>query len=191
MRFLPIPLGPAFGLIAVLCFVPLYLVAVAMDPDYVFFENYLSDLGVGPGAWAFNAGLMLAGASMTLFAYLGLRKAIPKDPFALAGVVLLVLSGILLFNIGVFTEDYGDLHTAISYSFFLVLLAAIGVLAVAFHRTKTLGRVGVTASSVSFAIGAMLVATGGNPFTETMAVLVALAWGSIISSSLLFSLRGG
>jgi len=191
MRFLPIPLGPAFGLIAVLCFVPLYLVAVAMDPDYVFFENYLSDLGVGPGAWAFNAGLMLAGASMTLFAYLGLRKAIPKDPFALAGVVLLVLSGILLFNIGVFTEDYGDLHTAISYSFFLVLLAAIGVLAVAFHRTKTLGRVGVTASSVSFAIGAMLVATGGNPFTETMAVLVALAWGSIISSSLLLSLRDG
>jgi len=37
----------------------------------------------------------------------------------------------------------------------------------------------------------ILVAAGGNPFTETLAVLVALAWGSIISSTLLFSLRGG
>jgi hypothetical membrane protein len=191
MRSLPISLGPAFGLIAVLCFVPLYLVAAVTDTDYVFFEDYLSDLGVGSGAWAFNSALMLAGASIALFAYLGLRRTVPNDPLTLAGVVLLVLSGILLFNIGVFTEDYGDLHTVISYSFFLVLLAAIGVLAVAFHRTKTLGRVGVTASSVSFAIGVILVAAGGNPFTETLAVLVALAWGSVISSTLLFSLRGG
>jgi hypothetical membrane protein len=191
MRSLPISLGPAFGLIAVLCFVPLYLVAVVTDPDYVFFEDYLSDLGVGSGAWAFNSGLMLAGASIALFAYLGLWRTVPKGPLTFAGVVLLVLSGIILFNIGVFTEDYGDLHTVISYSFFLVLLAAIGVLAVAFHRTKALGRVGVTASSVSFAIGVILVGAGGNPFTETLAVLVALAWGSIISSTLLFSLRGG
>jgi len=191
MRSFPVFLGPAFGVIAVLCFVPLYLTAVSLDPNYVFFENYLSDLGVGPGAWAFNSGLILAGASILLFSYLGLRMSMPKDPSSLLGEILLALSGLLLFNIGVFTEDYGDLHTVISYSFFLVLLAAIGVLAIAFRRTKTLGAVGVATSSVSFLVGAVLVGMGGNPFTETCAVLVALAWGSIVSGALLLSMRKG
>lgn len=191
MRPLPPLLGPAFGLIAVLCFVPLYLVAIASDPDYVFLENYLSDLGVGPGAWAFNSGLMLAGASILLFSFFGLRKTMPGDAYASIGEALLALSGALLFNIGVFTEDFGDLHTVISYAFFIVLLIAIGGLTIAFHRTEFLGRLGVTASGMSFAVGAVLVVMGGNPFTETVAVMVALAWGSVVSIALLLSARAG
>src|SRR5512136_550031 len=41
------------GIVAVVAFLALYVIAMSLDSTYVFGKNYLSDLGVSNGAWAF------------------------------------------------------------------------------------------------------------------------------------------
>ena len=182
-------LGAVCGLLAIASFSALYLIAASNDPDYTFLENYLSDLGVGPWAWAFNSALMLSGALITLFSLLGLYPLLGHSLPARAGPALLAVAGVLLVNVGIFTEDSGDTHLAFSIAFFLTLLAALGVLAYALHATGALGRVGTAISVSAFAFGLALLAVGLGPFSETLAVLTALVWGTIIAVLMLAKAR--
>ncbi|MCU0860686.1 MAG: DUF998 domain-containing protein [Thermoplasmata archaeon] len=177
--------GAACGLLAVASFSALYAVAAAGDPGYAFLENYLSDLGVGPAAWAFNAALMLAGALIFAFAVLGVYPLLGTSLPSRAGSALLAVGGALLVNVGIFTEDYGDTHFAFSIAFFLTLLAALGMFAYAMHRTGALGLAGTAMSGSAFAFGLLLLAAGIGPFTETLAVLAAMAWGAAVSTMML------
>lgn len=185
-RPMSIRLGASCGLLAVVVFSVLYLTAVSQDPGYEFLEDYLSDLGVGPGAWAFNSALVLSGALLLLFAAIGLAPLLGSSVPSRVGSGLLGLAGVLLMNVGVFTEDYGDTHFAFSVSFFLVLLAALGVMTYALYETKALGVIGTGASVSSFVFGLLLLALGMNPFTETLAVMTILVWGGLLAALMLF-----
>lgn len=183
MRQIPPVLGASFGLLACVSFISLYIVAVSIDHEYTFFENYLSDLGVGPGAWAFNSAVISAGVLIILFSASGLRQLLPKDRPSTAGEGLLVVAGLFLVGIGVFTEDYGDLHTFVSVAFFTMLEIGIGVLSAALYRSKALGQTGWMASLIVFVLGVGVVMMGMGPESETVAVLLALVWGSSLSSA--------
>lgn len=187
MRLTEIPyrVGAAFGLLAVASFSVLYTVAATQDPGYTFLENYLSDLGVGPAAWAFNSALMVSGALIFAFSLFGLYPLLGRSAPSRAACALLVAAGTLLVNVGIFTEDYGDTHFAFSIAFFLTLLAALGAIAYAFHLTGALGRPGTAASAAAFAFGLVLLGMGIGPFTETLAVLAAMAWGAAVSVMML------
>lgn len=175
-------LGATFGLMSGTSFLALYLTAVVIDPEYEFFENYLSDLGVGPGAWAFNSAVVASGSLMVLFANYGLGQLLPKGGLPRAAVLMLSLAGLLLVSIGIITEDYGDKHTVVSVGFFLVLEVAIGLASAALLKSNSLGRTGWMLSSAVFLIGLAVGFFGANPATETAAVLLAVSWGLSLAS---------
>lgn len=175
-------LGASFGLLSCISFLVLYGTAVAIDPGYDFFEDYLSDLGVGPGAWAFNSAVISAGILVALFAVLGIGQLLPRGGLSKAGVSLLAASGILLVSIGVFTEDFGGLHTTVSFAFFVALEAAMATVTFALHRTNALGRTGWSISAIVSLLGIGVGISGTGPASETVAVLLALSWGSTMSS---------
>ncbi|MCU0859745.1 MAG: DUF998 domain-containing protein [Thermoplasmata archaeon] len=183
-------LGASFGLLSCISFLALYSVAVSIDSGYDFFEDYLSDLGVGPGAWAFNSAVICAGVLMSLFAWSGLGQLLPKSATSATGKMVLASAGILLVSVGIFTEDYGDLHTVVSVSFFLVLEASIGLISIALYRSNALGRAGWALSSAVFLLGLGVGASGTGPASETVAVLLALFWGASISSATVWLMTG-
>lgn len=182
-------MGAVCGLMAIIVFSVLYSIAASQDPDYTFLENYLSDLGVGPWAWAFNTALVLSGTLILMFSLLGLYPLLGRSLPARAGSALLAAAGVLLANVGIFTEDSGDTHLMFSVAFFLTLLAALGVLAYVLYRTGALGRVGTGTSASAFVFGLVLLAVGLGPFSETLAVLTALVWGTVIAVLMLAKTR--
>jgi len=188
------PISPRVGaaciLLAVAVFLILYLVAALQDPGYEFLEDYLSDLGVGPAAWVFNSALILTGALILVFAYVGSYPLLGDVLVSKVGSVILAVAGVLLMNIGVFTEDYGDLHLAFSLAFFLTLLVALGAFAYAMHVTKALGPAGTAASVSAFVFGLFLLAMGVGPLVETLAVLTAIAWGGVLGALMFLKTTG-
>ncbi len=188
-------LGRASGMLAAAVFLALYTTAMAIDPGYEFYRNYLSDLGVGPGAWAFNSAVIVAGALMVAFAVLGLGPALEqglshwKRPllrrvYAWSGPAVLSVGGAFLVLVGVFTEDAGDVHFVVSVGFFSFAYVALVLLAGVQRYSRALGTSGWFATIVTAAIGMVLLPLGFNPQTETVAVLAVVAWGIAASGIL-------
>ena len=171
----------ALAPVGCLVFLALYIIAASQDPEYTFMDDYLSDLGVGPGAWAFNSGVMIAGALLVLSSVLGLLPILPASPVSRTGGALLATSGVFLMNVGIFTEDAGEVHLVISYAFFLTVLASFGVLSAAMYKERSLGNLTFLATLGLFGGGlAMVLLLGANPFTETVAVMMIMAWGLVV-----------
>jgi hypothetical membrane protein len=182
--------GIACGLVAVVSFVALYMVAMSLDSSYAFGKNYLSDLGVGDGAWSFNSGVIIAGALFVPFTLFGLRPALGKGALSMICVILMVVSGLFLIGIGIFTEDAGDTHGVVSYGFFLTMLVTLGLVAYALYQSKSLGSFGYLVTLVIFLFGLAMLPMGGNPLSETLAVLGILLWGLSIGIALLIKDKG-
>ena len=170
-------LGVYCGLAAPLVFLALYCIAMVGDPEYVFFKNYLSDLGVGSMAWAFNSAVIIAGALMIPFALLAVRPALRGGIVAELAVVLTVIAAMFLILVGVFTEDYEGTHYTVSMGFFMSFLAALFFYSMKFAFSDGFG-LGISIFTyVAFATGCLLSALGFDPRTETIAVLLIIAWG--------------
>ena len=184
------PTGVACGVMAPIWFVVLYLAAMRMDRGYAFYRDYLSDLGVGRGALAFNAAVVGAGAMTVAFAALGLAPALRRDRASRGGPLMLAVGGAFLVCIGVFTEDAGPIHYVVSVGFFMSVLVALLLLAIALWRTRALGRVVATVTTGALALGAAMLLWGFNPQTETIAVLTEVAWGESLAIALLLRALG-
>lgn len=180
-------MGALFGYTAILSFLVLYSVAAFSDPAYVFGRNYLSDLGVGKAAWAFNSGLIVCGVLLLAFVWWGVRPLLGSDASSRASVVLLLMCGFFLINIGIFTEDYGDIHGVFSYAFFLTFLVALCVLAISLRRTGALGLPGQVVTAGTFVFGLALLPFGTGPAVETAAVFGLVLWGLAFSTTMLVS----
>lgn len=181
-------LTPALGLAAVMWFLVMYSIAMSLDTVYEFGENYLSDLGVREGAWAFNSGVIGAGILFILFDVLAVAPMLGKDRINVFGVSFLVVAAAFLICVGIFTEDAGDIHGVVSYGFFLTMLAALGTLTWSLMKSKALGRSGAYTTLVAFVFGLVLLPMGGDPLPETLAVLGIVGWGAIMS--MLLMLKG-
>ncbi len=102
-------------------------IAILLSPGFDWFGNALSDLGhytrtdLGPykliGAIVFNGGLIVTGILMLLYTiwFLKWTKDIPTK----IGVIPLVISLTFLIGIGIFSENFGELHYWVSVGFFL------------------------------------------------------------------------
>jgi hypothetical membrane protein len=173
--------GALCGLAAVVAFVALYSLAMHLDTEYVFMENYLSDLGVREGAWAFNSGVIAAGLLFMVMDVLAVAPALGRGRAATASVALLVLAAAFLMGVGVFTEDAGGLHGFVSYGFFLTMLVALGILSYVLYTGGSLGTPALIATLAALVFGLALLPFGGTPPVETLAVLAILAWGLFMS----------
>jgi hypothetical membrane protein len=174
-----------------IAFVALYIVAAFADPDYVLFESYLSDLGVGPGAWAFNSGAVLSGSLLAAFAAGGFLSYLGTNRLMKIGAGLLAVSGMFLAGVGIFTEDAGDVHLLVSYAFFVAAFLSFGLFAAArFLVSRSLADVFLLVNACTFAIGLMVVVLfGPDPMAETIAVFSLLAWGVVIT--VIVAVEGG
>jgi len=171
-------------------FLVLYMIAMSLDSTYVFCKNYLSDLGVSKGAWAFNAALILTGLLLIPFSVLGLGPALGDTMWGMISKIMLVIAALFLVSIGIFTEDAGDIHGVVSYGFFLTMLVAFVFVAQALHKSKHLGKSGYRSTLLVFVFGASLLPMGGNPLSETLAVLGIIVWGLVMGCLLMLKMSG-
>jgi hypothetical membrane protein len=181
LRAVPNRIWISLGIVAPSIFLVLYSIAMASDPDYTFGKNYLSDLGVGPGAWAFNSGLIIAGLFLVLFSVRGIRALLGSLTVSMLASAFLALDGLLLACIGVFTEAFDPEHYLFSISFFLTFLLTVWLMVVAMYKSKALGSFGYLFSSVVGLVGILLLPMGGDPLSETIAVFAIIVWGAGMS----------
>jgi hypothetical membrane protein len=96
--------------------------SVILSPWFAWQANALSDLGNpanGEAAAAvFNSGLGVSGMLLLVYSVTCLKSQARKTSYALA------LTSVLLALVGVFSEAYGLLHTAVSVLMFVSLLCS-------------------------------------------------------------------
>ena len=100
--------------IAVAQFVLGLIVSEALYSGYSISDNYISDLGVGPSSMIFNSSVFLMGLLLIIGAYF-LQRAFNFELLT----VLLVLTAIGAMGVGIFTEDFGTIHSVVSLITFL------------------------------------------------------------------------
>lgn len=178
-------IGAVCGVLAPIIWFVFYLIAWSQSPWYEFGGHYLSDLGVGEGAWAFNTGAVIAGYLAIPFS-IGLWVTLRPGWLPLIGSAVGIVTGILLMCIGIFTEDYGSLHFVISGLFFT--FAAFFQIIMAWPliqnpKTKTVG----WAVTIMMFVTVLFVGTI-PPMTllETVAVFELLVWTLIVAGLMLF-----
>ena len=150
------------------------IIAEAVDPPYSVSTNYISDLGVRAGAVVFNASIVLLGLTILVTAWFLLRAF--RDRIL---TITVVLAGIGAIGVGVFTEDFGGIHSIVSFITF-VFAALSAILAFRIVRPP-LGYLSVllgVASLVALGLYISKVYAGlGNGGMERMIVYPVLAWG--------------
>jgi hypothetical membrane protein len=128
-----------FGpLVALVCII----VTILLSPGFDWFVNALSDLGhytrtdLGPykliGAIIFNSGLIVTGLLMLYYALWFVRGT--TDTATKIGFLPLVISLCFLISIGIFSENFGDLHYWVSVGFFLTFPFSMWFIGLAWLR---------------------------------------------------------
>ncbi len=176
--------GSLCGVLAPIIFLLFHLIAWSQSPWYEFGGHYLSDLGVGEGAWAFNTGAIVAGLLAIPFA-LSIWYTLKPGWLPLAGGITCAIGGISLMGVGIFTEDYGETHFAVSVLFFTTAALFQILLAwplVRFPKTSKAGYI-VTALTIGTIIAAIII--GANPLSETIVVFEILIWTFIVGIQIL------
>ena len=165
----------------------LYAYAVANDPDYIFFENYLSDLGIGTAAWAFNSAVIIAGSLTFAFAILALRPVLEGGIIADLAVGFTLVGAVFLILVGVYTEDYEEQHSMVAMGFFMSMQVAFLFYSLSMYRAPVLGKEVTWFTMGIFALGIVLMAMGFNPRTETVSVLSIVLWGLVVAAAIMWS----
>ncbi len=169
-------------------FLIFYLISWSQSPWYVFGEYYLSDLGVGEGAWAFNTGDVVAGLLAIPFA-LSIWHTLKPGWLPLFGSFICILSGIALVGVGTFTEDFGDIHFAVSVLFFTTAALFQILLAWPLIKSPKTSKAGYIVTALMIGTIITVVIIGANPLSETIAVLEILVWAFIVGTQILFVTR--
>jgi len=121
--------------VAVTQFVLGLIVSEALYSGYSISDNYISDLGVGPSSMIFNSSVFLMGLLLIIGAYF-LQRTFDFKILT----VLLVLTAVGAMGVGIFTEDFGTIHSAVSLIAFLFggLSAMFSVIYSYVHKSKLL-----------------------------------------------------
>jgi len=188
------PISSISALLAIAFFCVLVMVAALLYPGpYSPLGNFISDLGNSvhnpAGAKVFDVACVISGACTILF-FAGLNRWRLDDQWKLTVTRLLGgFSGAALMLIGVFSEDYGKLHSIIASIFFISLIIAIisTDLVLRGHRSfmRPIGYYGAAVGIFSVIyIGSYLM---GMPIiiVEWVTVLGALGWMGLMAYNML------
>ncbi len=171
-------LGP---IIAITC----TLLAISLSSWFSWTKNALSDLGVHEtSATLFNLGLIISGMLILVFA-VGLRMSLSRRFLCKIGASILALAAISLCEVGIFTEDYGDLHLYFSVAFFaLISLSSflIGASMIREPSEKILGAFIILTGFVTSVV--WVFPWEGVAIPETISSLAVLVWIVILGIKL-------
>jgi hypothetical membrane protein len=150
------------------------IIAETLYPGYSTFANFISDLGIGPSAYLFNASIILLGVAFILGAYL-IYSELKLRLFT----ILLALCGIGTVGVGIFTEDLLIAHgIASTIAFVFGGLASIASYRLIHSPLKygsvILGLFGLSALVTAMTGNTLGIGVGG---IERMIVYPLLIWG--------------
>lgn len=90
------------------------VIAEALYPGYSVSENYISDLGVGTTSLIFNSSVFLLGVFAVIAIYF-IQRALGSRLLS----VVWTLTGVGAMGVGLFSENFGTVHTIASLITFL------------------------------------------------------------------------
>lgn len=184
-------IGSICGILAPIIFLVFYLIAWSQSPWYEFGGDYLSDLGVGEGAWAFNSGDIIAGLLAIPFAF-AIWHTLKPGWIPLSGSIACAIGGIALVGVGIFTEDYGRTHYIVSVLFFLMAGLFQILLSWPLIKSPKTSKIGYVATALTMGTIIVAASIGANPLSETIAVFEILIWVLIVGTQVfLVTLREG
>lgn len=138
----PVKIGFFGPLIAIACII----IAIILSPGFDWFLNALSDLGhytrtdLGPykliGAIVFNSGLVISGLLMLYYANWFIRRT--ADIVTKVGIIPLIISVLFLISIGIFSENFGELHYWVSVGFFFTFPFSMWLIGIGWLRFPSL-----------------------------------------------------
>lgn len=146
----------ALGIVGALVAYPFMLASVLLTPWFNGYDNALSDLGNtitnGNAAYVYNAGLILSGGTVLVFALLLSSRA--RDWRVLVWTVPMMLGSFDLCLVGVFSENAGSIHQTVSEVFFFMIVVTM----IAYSYVSwPLGSPGVGAVALSFGIASAVI----------------------------------
>ncbi len=173
--------GSWCGLAAPVFFIALWSAAVISTPGYRVGEQWVSDLGVGQGAVYFNSGVIIAGALAIPFS-LSLGAVLRPQILGILGSFFLVMAGVALMGVGIFTEDAGEIHWIVSVTFFSLITMSLLLFVWPFHKSTALRPWSAPFTAIILMIGMVVTATTGfGALTETAVVFLIAIWSLVIA----------
>jgi hypothetical membrane protein len=186
-NFRNIPRENQIGFIGSLVSYVCIAICTLILPNFDWAVNPLSDLGswyrtdLGNlqilSAILFNGGLIVAGLLNAYFTIWLIRKS--TDLPTKIGLVFFVGTSILLTGIGVFSEDFGAIHSITAISFFLsipIACAIIGLVWVRLKETRSIGGLSILLALLALLIIFQPWVELSIAVLETLAGLVSAVW---------------
>jgi hypothetical membrane protein len=111
--------------------------AIASYPQFNWFSNALSDLGVvwGITASLFDTGLTITGILAIIFSF-GLYAYFTQNIAGKVGAILFFIASVFLTAIGIFNETFRPTHYLVSVGFFVFMPLALFAITAAFALSK-------------------------------------------------------
>jgi hypothetical membrane protein len=163
------------------------LLSIAFYPQFTWFNNALSDLGVVEGVTSvlFNLGLIISGFSALIFG-LGLLVSFRDKALGITGALLFMIDALALALIGVFNENLKPMHYYFSVIFFMLYPVSILVLCSEYLLSKRMKMGLFTFATAAFAGTVWAVQFTFKPFPgvaipETLSALAASTWAVVVS----------
>jgi len=123
------------GLIGITIFIILTIIAIITYPNYNFYEQYLSELGIGNTAITFNLGIIISGLLLIpLFVF----HYKPKEFFAQLICFIGTASMIFFIGVGVFPLTNSRAHMFTAGLFFILITMTIIIALIEFIKSKNL-----------------------------------------------------
>ncbi len=181
MRFMELKRSSYILLAGVLFFAFCWIVGVILDDSWTFGVNTMSELGISDtfAKYLFLAGCVVTGLCISVYGYIENRETgISLKDYAF---YVLILSGILLIGVGVFTMDYGIIHNIFAWLFFGSLYIVMILYTIYSVKIKNYGVAILT--FVILITGVLLIILTPLAFIESVFVILFMAWMIIIDIS--------
>jgi hypothetical membrane protein len=165
------------GALAPVCAAVSLGVSIMLSPWFSWTHNALSDLGVSGAAPIFNSGLMVTGILIAIFA-VSLARAEDGSRLNLAGAASLIVMGVSIVGVGVFTEEFTFMHTLFSLITFVLLIVSsilFGIHFISSQETRILGVLALPSGILSIIVW-FAVKTPGLAIKEALTAIPAFGW---------------
>lgn len=177
-------LAPVIAFTCILC-------AIASHPQFSWFNNALSDLGVVEGmtAFFFNLGLIVGGVLAFVFG-VGLLRFLQNRALGVVGTFFFILDALALTAIGIFPESAKPMHYYASVAFFGLFPISMLLVCAELLTSSKVKTGSFTLSVAIFAAIVWIVQFTAKPFEgvaipEALSALIASAWAILLSFEML------
>jgi hypothetical membrane protein len=149
-----------------------------------FLGGAFSDLGSSRACcpWVFNTGLMAVGLVLAALGYCLYRRA--AAPVSIVGAGYLGLSGLFLFQVGLFPEGT-RFHTCVSLWFFLLADLGLFLYLLPARRANRCCEAGFASAAAMVPVGLLVAATVGWPSTAALEAYAVILLDAAVAAATL------